>query len=81
MARRIPIRMRAPRMPPTIAAMLVFGPEVEEVFGEEVLGEEDGLVGEEAEGAVWRMPFMKVWVVERRVRVLWKGLVRWVDLG
>jgi hypothetical protein len=76
MARRIPIRMRAPRMPPTIAAMLVFGPEVEEV-----LGEEDGLVGEEAEGAVWRMPFMKVWVVERRVRVLWKGLVRWVDLG
>ena len=32
------------------------------------------MVGEEAEGAVWRMPLMKVWVVERRVRVLWEGL-------
>jgi hypothetical protein len=44
MARRMPIRMRAPRMPPTMAATLVFGPEdpeeEEEVFGEE----EDGLV-------------------------------------
>ena len=33
------IRMRAPRMPPTMAAMLVFGPE-EEVLGDE----EEGLV-------------------------------------
>jgi hypothetical protein len=30
-------------------------------------------VGEEVEGAVWRMPLMKVWVVERRVRVLGRG--------
>jgi hypothetical protein len=41
MARRMPIRMRAPRMPPTMAATLVFGPEVEDP-------EEEGLVGEEA---------------------------------
>jgi hypothetical protein len=39
MARRMPIRMRAPRMPPTMAATLVFGPEDPEE--EEVLGEEE----------------------------------------
>jgi hypothetical protein len=79
MARRIPIRMRAPRMPPTIAAMFVFGlEEVEEVFGEE----EDGLVGEEAEAevTVWRPGPVYVIVVEARVRVyLWQRLVCWFE--
>lgn len=51
MPSKIAISTKAPRIPPTIAAMLVFGAEVE-VLGE--LPEEEEEVGV----PVWRMPPM-----------------------